>query len=241
MVHVTLAFWTQLAIIWYIFAYNNYSLCFSRYPFDTQMCPLEVNRPRKYYNQFLLKWNDTPIIQDIQLTQYEVFRYLEYDNDTLPKTLMGVKIILCRKLSYHIVNIYIPTLVLIIIAGFTLFIDFSHFEVSIMIALTSMLVTYTLYQSISAYLPSTSYMKMIDIWLFGGLIFPFFIIAILVIMDFLVTNEKNQVVDMKNEGRMLKSTMFMKSMQVMLLIIGSTLCVIYWVVGLYHHYNACPI
>ena len=54
------------------------------------------------------------------------------------------------------------------IAGFTLFIDFSHFEVSIMIALTSMLVTYTLYQSISAYLPQTSYMKMIDIWLFGG-------------------------------------------------------------------------
>ena len=205
------------------------------------MCPLEVNRPRKYYNQFLLKWNDTPIIQDIQLTQYEVFRYLEYDNDTLPKTLMGVKIILCRKLSYHIVNIYIPTLVLMIIAGFTLFIDFSHFEVSIMIALTSMLVTYTLYQSISAYLPSTSYMKMIDIWLFGGLIFPFFIIAILVIMDFLVTNEKNQVVAMKYEGRMLKSTMFMKSMQVMLLIIGSTLCVIYWVVGLYHHYSACPI
>ena len=155
--------------------------------------------------------------------------------------MLGVEITLCRKLSYHIVNIYIPTLCLILIAGFTLFIDFSHFEVSIMIALTSMLVTYTLYQSISAYLPSTSYMKMIDIWLFGGLIFPFFIIAILVIMDFLVTNEKNQVVDMKNEGRMLKSTMFMKSMQVMLLIIGSTLCVIYWVVGLYHHYSACPI
>ena len=176
------------------------------------------------------------------MTQYEVLKYLEYDNDALPKTKIGVKIILCRKLSYHIVNIYMPTLCLIMIAGFTLFIDFSHFEVNIMIALTSMLVTYTLYQSISAHLPPTSYMKMIDIWLFGGLIFPFFIITILVIMDSLIMREKNQVMNMSNEGnRRLKSTIFMKSMQVMILTIGSILCIIYWVVGLYHYYSACPI
>ena len=127
------------------------------------------------------------------------------------------------------------------IAGFTLFIDFGHFEATIMIALTSMLVTYTLYQSISAYLPQTSYMKMIDIWLFGGLIFPFFTIAILVVMDSLVIKEMDQVIDMKIEGNLLKSKMFMRSMQVMLLTIGGMLCVIYWVVGLHHYYSACPI
>ena len=97
------------------------------------------------------------------------------------------------------------------IAGFTLFIDFSYFEVSIMIALTSMLVTYTLYQSISAYLPQTSYMNMIDIWLFGGLTVPVVIITILVIMDYLVIR------GMRNDGgKMLKSAMFMRSMQVFL-------------------------
>ena len=188
-----------------------------------------------------MKWSDPPKIQKMILTQYNALQYLEYDNDTSSKITAKVEITLCRKLSYHIVNIYIPTLCLIVIAGFTLFIDFSHFEVSIMIAMTSMLVTYTLYQSISAYLPQTSYMKMIDIWLFGGLIFPFFIITILVIMDSLVIREINQVIDMRNEGKMLKSTMFMRLMQIMLLTIGSTLCVIYWVIGLYHYYTACPI
>ena len=110
-----------------------------------------------------------------------------------------------------------------------------------MIALTSMLVTYTLFQSISHHLPHTSYMKMIDIWLFGGLIFPFFIIAILVIMDSLVIEEKNQVVDTRKEGKMLKSTMFMRSMKFVILTIGTTLCIIYWVVGLHHYYSTCPI
>ena len=188
-----------------------------------------------------MKWSDPPIIQKMTLTQYDVLQHLEYDNDTSSKIKARVEITLCRKLSYHIFNTYIPTLILVMIAGYTLFIDFSHFEVSIMIALTSMLVLYTLYQSISQHLPHTSYMKMIDIWLFGGLIFPFIIITILVIMDLLVSNEKNQVIDMKKEGKMLKSTMFMRSMQIILLTIVSTLCVIYWVVGLYHYHSACPI
>ena len=187
-----------------------------------------------------MKWQDPPIIQKMKLTQYHVLQHLEYKNITFDDSI-EVEIILCRKLSYHIVNIYIPTLCLILITGFTLFIDFSHFEVSIMIALTSMLVTYTLYQSISLYLPNTSYMKMIDIWLFGGLIFPFFIISILVIMDSLVMREKNQVIDIRKDEMILKSTRFMKSMQIILLTIGSTLCLSYWFVGLYHYYSTCPI
>ena len=187
-------------------------------------------------------WNHSPSIYNIESTEYNVQNYLEYDNSSSPKTVVGVKIILCRKLSYHIINIYIPTLCLVLIAGFTLCIDFSHFEVNIMIALTSLLVTYTLYQSISGYLPHTSYMKMIDIWLFGGLIFPFFIIAILVIMDSLILKEKNLVIDLKDEGkRRLKSTVFMKSMQAMLLTISSTLSISYWIVGLYHYHSTCPI
>ena len=187
-------------------------------------------------------WGNSPSINKIQSTEYNVQYYLEYESSTLPNTVVGVNIILCRKLSYHIINIYIPSLSLVLIAGFTLVTDFSHFEVNMMIALTSMLVTYTLYQSISGYLPHTSYMKMIDIWLFGGMIFPFFIISILVIMDALIMREKDQVLDLSDEkNRRLKSTTFMKSMKVLLIIIGSAFCLIYWVVGLYHYYSACPI
>ena len=216
-------------------------ICHLRYPFDTQKCPIKVIREAGPLGKFNLKWNDPPIIEKMILTEYNALTYLEYDNETFSKMSAEVEITLCRKLSYHIVNVYIPTLCLILIAGFTLFVDFSHFEVNVMVALTSMLVTYTLYQSISEYLPSTSYMKMIDIWLFGGLIFPFFIITILVIMDSLVIQEKDEVIDMRKEGKMLKSTIFMSSMKFIILIIGTTLCIIYWSVGLHHYYSACPI
>ena len=139
-------------------------------------------------------------------------------------------------------NIYLPTLCLAIIAGLTLIIDLSHFEATIMVALTSMLVTYTLYQSISEYLPHTSYLKMIDIWLIGGLLFPFFIIAILVIMDFLVFKEKDDVTPIRNEEKnRLTSKLFLRIVEVILIVTVTILSVIYWIVGLYHYYDACDI
>ena len=92
---------------------------------------------------------------------------LYYDNTNAIQNDIRVHIKLQRKLAGHIFNIYIPTLCLVIIAGFTLFIDYSHFDATIMVALTTMLVIYTLHQSISSTLPATAYLKMIDIWLFG--------------------------------------------------------------------------
>ena len=48
-------------------------------------------------------------------------------------------------------------------AVLTMFIDESHFEATIMVALTAMLVLYTLFQSISEVMPTTSYLKLIGI------------------------------------------------------------------------------
>lgn len=90
---------------------------------------------------------------------------------------------------------FLPTVCLVVIAEMTLFIDASHFEATIMVALTSMLVMYTLYQSISATLPQTAYLKMIDYWLLGGLIIPFIVFNILIVIDILVLQNRNQVVD----------------------------------------------
>jgi hypothetical protein len=43
------------------------------------------------------------------------------------------------------------------------------------VALTTLLVMYTLYQSISNTLPPTAYLKLIDYWLLFSLILPFVI------------------------------------------------------------------
>ena len=162
-----------------------------------------------------------------------------FNNTNSTQNEITIHIKLRRKLSNHIFTTYIPTFCLITIAGLTLFIDKSHFEATIMVALTSMLVIYTLHQSISSNLPQTSYMKMIDVWLFSGLIVPFIIICTLVILDHLKLKESNEVIDLKKEGKKSKwnSRMFLKSMQIVLPSSTCFLCLIYWIIGLMHYFN----
>ena len=65
----------------------------------------------------------------------------------------------------------------------TLYFKQEHFKTSVPVAITTMLVMYTLNQSISSKLPATSYIKFIDVWLLFGLIQPFFIIILLVLIE----------------------------------------------------------
>ena len=124
------------------------------------------------------------------------------------------------------------------IAGFTLFIDYSHFEATIMVALTTMLVIYTLHQSISATLPATAYLKMIDIWLFGGLIIPFIIIGILIILDYLVMRETNTVTEFVKENKSLwNPKYFIKIMRITLPLTVGLLMALYWLFGLIFYFT----
>ena len=89
-----------------------------------------------------------------------------------PKYLV-VEITLKRMCTYHLAATFLPTALLMIVTQLTLFVDEKHFEATIMVHLTTMLVMYTLYQGVSAGMPKTADLKFIDIWLLFGLIVPF--------------------------------------------------------------------
>ena len=113
-----------------------------------------------------------------------------------------VEITLRRMISYHVVSTFGPTLTLLMIAEVTLFISETHFEATIMLAITSMLVMYTLYQSASSSLPKTAYVKMIDTWLIFGLVVPFIIFLILTLIEMLNDDDDAQEqIDKKDDEK----------------------------------------
>lgn len=67
-----------------------------------------------------------------------------------------------------------------------------HFRTAVPLSTTAMLVMYTLQASISAQLPTTSYIKYIDIWLLNGALMPFIILIIKVFNEYQIqTSEVN--------------------------------------------------
>ena len=69
----------------------------------------------------------------------------------------------------------------------TLYFAKEHFKTAIPLAITSLLVMYTLKGSITSKLPPTSYIKFIDIWLLYGLIIPFIILHLLFVIEHMPT------------------------------------------------------
>ena len=100
-----------------------------------------------------------------------------------------VEIKLKRRCLFHLATTYFPSLCLFIISEILLFMNEEHFEATIMVSLTAMLVMYTLHQSILTQLPKTSYMKMIDIWLLYGLTIPFLVFILEVTSQMLRTRK----------------------------------------------------
>ena len=105
-----------------------------------------------------------------------------------------VEIKLKRRCLFHLATTYFPTLCLFVISEILLFINEEHFEATIMVSLTAMLVMYTLHQSILAQLPKTSYMKMIDIWLLCGLTIPFLVFILEMTSEMIRHNKRLQKV-----------------------------------------------
>jgi hypothetical protein len=150
------------------------------FPFDSQECEINITPAFDQLEYVALTIGHVTRSKDLSIGQFD-FGELHHFEVNGTEIIMDLD--LKRIINYHLATTYLPTFCLIIIAEMTLFIDKSHFEATIMVALTTMLVMYTLYQGVANALPQTAYLKMIDIWLLAGLILPFFVVMVLIAVD----------------------------------------------------------
>ena len=122
------------------------------------------------------------------LPQFElsIGKIISKDNGTLIQGTIQLK----RIPFYHISCTYLPTCCILLMAIATLYIDESHFEATIMVSLTVMLVLYTMFQSISTNMPATAYVKFLDVWLIFCLVMPFIVFIIEVTWEIFKENDE---------------------------------------------------
>ncbi|XP_071542888.1 uncharacterized protein [Panulirus ornatus] len=155
------------------------------YPFDEQYCDMHLRMisASKSYLRFEEEatsavYGGSELLLEYQLKQPEILYDVgqEYSE-------MRVRIPLQRRAGYAILNIYTPSLILLVISYVSLFFRPHIFEVRVMTTLTSLLVMATLFTQVSASLPKTSYFKMVDVWLLFCIVMSFLIIIFHAIID----------------------------------------------------------
>ena len=98
----------------------------------------------------------------------------------------GVKmtIVLKRKIMNEMMTTYLPSLLLMLITYATTFFKPYFFEAALSVNLTTMLVMTTIFMTVMQMLPATAYVKMIDIFLIFGQLYPFSEVVLLTMMEY---------------------------------------------------------
>ena len=86
---------------------------------------------------------------------------------------LSMMIVMKRKIISEMMTTYLPSILLLMITFATTFFKPVYFEAALTVNLTNMLVMTTIFTSVMDRLPTTSYLKMIDIWLIFCQLIPF--------------------------------------------------------------------
>ena len=138
-----------------------------------------------------------------ELTMYMLTKWqIAYNNPQ--KTEEGIKmvIVLKRRITNELLTTYLPSILLILITYATTFFPSFYFEAAVTVNLTTMLVMTTLFIAVMDKLPSTAYVKAIDVWLIFGQLIPFISVVTLSLKEVFRTKEgdKDGNVDTNHHG-----------------------------------------
>ena len=93
-------------------------------------------------------------------------------------------LVLRRKIMNEMMTTYLPSVLLILITYATTFFKPYFFEAALSVNLTTMLVMTTIFMTVMQMLPATAYVKMIDIFLIFGQLYPFSEVVLLTMMEY---------------------------------------------------------
>ncbi|WAQ99081.1 GLRA1-like protein [Mya arenaria] len=154
-----------------------------KYPFDKQTCKLELEIGHTLQTMKFV-WSEDMVSQadNIHLLQYELSHVHSYGCEksyygTEKYPCVGVRLFLVRKYMYHVVQVYLPSLLIVLMSWVNFWLDCTAVPARISIGVLTVLTMTTMTSGAHADLPQVSYLKAIDTYLavclafiFGGLL-----------------------------------------------------------------------
>ena len=150
------------------------------YPFDTQVCNIDPRVKSKDQEFIDLVVGQIDLERKVELMQYMI---INYEIKSIESSSVSVSISLGRKILSQMLTIYLPSILIIVVVYSTNFLKEFFFEATISANLTAMLVLTTIFLGVSSDLPTTSYIKYVEIWLLICLFVPFIYVLLHIYID----------------------------------------------------------
>ena len=156
-----------------------------RYPFDIQRCSIEMVLGSYDVKMVRLVPSNFSMNQDKEMALFTITSWeLEYRTPHKSEDGLRFNLVLKRKIMNCLLTTYLPTILLILITFATTYLKSFFFEAALSANLTIMLVMTTIFIGEMQMLPSTAYIKMVDIWLVFCQLVPFAEVTLLIAMEY---------------------------------------------------------
>ncbi|XP_071524123.1 glycine receptor subunit alpha-2-like [Panulirus ornatus] len=148
------------------------SMEFEHYPFDAQVCGTSISSYANTEDVIQYEWVQNKPIDlpdELEVAQFDL---ISYSTESLTQTFVtgnftGLKVHfnLRRQNGYHVLQTYIPTILIVTISWVSFWLDPNAVPGRVSLGVTTLLTLTTLASGIRAQLPPVSYVKAIDVWI----------------------------------------------------------------------------
>ncbi|XP_074656144.1 glycine receptor subunit alpha-1-like [Tubulanus polymorphus] len=150
-----------------------------KYPLDTQVCPMMIESFGSTTDVVTYEWRHKPVAMEpnLQLPQFNLIKTVledcsqNYTTGSYP--CLQVNFTLKRSIGYYMIQIYIPSVLIVILSWVAFWISIDAIPARVTIGLLTVLTMTTQSTGARESLPRVSYIKALDVWMSVCLIFVF--------------------------------------------------------------------
>ncbi|KAJ8013117.1 hypothetical protein DPEC_G00049960 [Dallia pectoralis] len=153
------------------------------FPMDMQICTMQLESFGYTMNDLIFEWeekdkNPVQVAAGLTLPQFimrdeKELGYCTKSYNTGKFTCIEVKFHLERQMGYYLIQMYIPSLLIVILSWVSFWINMDAAPARVALGITTVLTMTTQSSGSRASLPKVSYVKAIDIWMAVCLLFVF--------------------------------------------------------------------
>ncbi|XP_053559818.1 glycine receptor subunit alpha-3 isoform X2 [Bombina bombina] len=151
------------------------------FPMDVQTCIMQLESFGYTMNDLIFEWQENAPVQiadGLTLPQFVLkeekdLRYCTKHYNTGKFTCIEVRFHLERQMGYYLIQMYIPSLLIVILSWVSFWINMDAAPARVALGITTVLTMTTQSSGSRASLPKVSYVKAIDIWMAVCLLFVF--------------------------------------------------------------------
>ncbi|XP_078287410.1 glycine receptor subunit alpha-3-like isoform X2 [Rhinoraja longicauda] len=151
------------------------------FPMDVQTCIMQLESFGYTMNDLIFEWQENGPVQTAEgltlpqflLKEEKDLRYCTKYYNTGKFTCIEVRFHLERQMGYYLIQMYIPSLLIVILSWVSFWINMDAAPARVALGITTVLTMTTQSSGSRASLPKVSYVKAIDIWMAVCLLFVF--------------------------------------------------------------------